>query len=134
VVSRRILLVEDHADSANLLRTFLTLKGFDCQVCLDGWAAVQALESCRPLAVILDVGLPKQSGVEVAQAIRARPDGDRFVIVGYSGYGRDDDRQRALDAGMDAYFVKPSDVNELLGAIERVAATKAAAAKGWGLA
>jgi DNA-binding response OmpR family regulator len=122
---RRILLVEDHQDAAVILRAFLTAKGFDCQVCPDGLAALEALDAFDPFAFILDVGLPKVSGIELAKAIRARSDGSRFVLVGYSGYGKEEDRQRALAAGMDAYFVKPADANEMLAAIERIAATKA---------
>jgi DNA-binding response OmpR family regulator len=126
VDGRRILLVEDYSDAAALLRSFLTLKGFDCAVCPDGLAALEALDSFDPFAVILDVGLPNVSGIELAEAIRARSDGAKFVLVGYSGYGKDEDRQRALDAGMDAYFVKPADVQEILAAIEQVAATRPA--------
>jgi DNA-binding response OmpR family regulator len=121
---QRILLVEDYSDGAALLHSFLTLKGYDCTVCHDGQAAIEAVDSVRPAALILDVGLPGLSGLEVARTIRARPDGSRFVLVGYSGYGRDEDRQQALEAGMDDFFVKPVDANELLGAIERIAATR----------
>jgi DNA-binding response OmpR family regulator len=102
----------------------LRIEGYDSMVCPDGRRALEAVESERPAAMILDEELPGLPGLEVARAIRARPVGARLVLIGYSGHGREEDRRQALEAGMDAHFVKPADVNEIIEAIERIAATR----------
>jgi CheY-like chemotaxis protein len=62
---------------------------------------------------LIDIGLPGLDGNEVAQRIRAALEGDRMALVAMTGYGQPEDRRRALQAGFDAYLVKPVDPGEL---------------------
>jgi len=96
-------------------------------MCGNASDAFAVIDSFDPQAVILDVGLPHTSGIELAKAIRARSDGAKFVLIGCSGYAYPADRQQGLDAGMDAYFSKPADFQAILDAIDHFAAERAPA-------
>ena len=69
----------------------------------------EAAEKLRPNVVLLDIGLPKMNGYEVARNIRQQPWGKEIVLVALTGWGREDDRQKSKDAGFDAHMVKPVD-------------------------
>jgi DNA-binding response OmpR family regulator len=119
----RVLIVEDNAEVARLVQAFLTAQGVDHTWCADGPAALATFTD-QFQAVILDVAMPGMSGLEVASALRARPDGQQCVIVGYSGFGREVDRARALAAGMDDYFVKTTLITQVLARIKLLVALR----------
>jgi len=79
----------------------------------DGPEAIEVANEFHPDVALLDIGLPKLNGYEVARWFREQPWGRNVLLVGVSGWGRDDDRQRAKDAGFDAYLVKPINHDEL---------------------
>jgi signal transduction histidine kinase/ActR/RegA family two-component response regulator len=109
----RILVVEDNRDGRESLRDLLEIWGHEVELAENGPDGVkQALASQFDVALI-DIGLPGLDGNEVAQRIRAALDGDRMALVAMTGYGQPEDRRRALQAGFDAYLVKPVDPNEL---------------------
>jgi CheY-like chemotaxis protein len=109
----RILVVEDNRDGRESLRDLLEIWGHEVELAENGPDGVkQALGSQFDVALI-DIGLPGLDGNEVAQRIRAALDGDRMALVAMTGYGQPEDRRRALQAGFDAYLVKPVDPNEL---------------------
>jgi two-component system, chemotaxis family, CheB/CheR fusion protein len=110
---RRILVVDDNRDSAQSLTRLLVLAGHETETAHDGEVAMEKAETFRPDVALLDIGLPKVNGYGVATWIREQPWGRKVLLVGVSGWGRDDDRQRAKEAGFDAYMVKPMDHDEL---------------------
>lgn len=109
----RILVVDDNHDAALSLGIMLTVMGYTTLTVYDGEAAVTAADSFRPHVVLLDIGLPKLNGYEVARQIRRREWGASMHLVGISGWGQDEDRDRAAGVGMNQYLVKPIEVQVL---------------------
>lgn len=110
---QRVLVVDDNVDAAESLAWALELQGHDVLTAHDGPAALRAVEKHRPSVVLLDIGLPGMDGYEVARRLRDRADGRGMLLVALTGYGRDEDRARALEAGFDRHFVKPVALAEL---------------------
>ncbi len=126
--SRKVLIVDDNADSAESLALLLSMRGHEVRTAHDGPAALEAAEAFRPQAVLLDIGLPGMDGYEVARRLRDRPGAEGVLLVALTGYGQEDDRRRAAEAGFDAHLVKPAEpaaVHRLLGRSGRVAAGRA---------
>jgi DNA-binding response OmpR family regulator len=121
---RRILIVEDYSDASRCLEVFLAHRGVSSRTYRNGQAALDALSQDKPVALILDVGLPGMSGFELATAIRALPEGASYVLVGYSGHAEREYFSRALAAGMDAYFAKPTNIDVMLTEIQRLVKQK----------
>ena len=107
--SRRILVVDDNEDSANSLATFLQLLGNETHTAFDGIEAVDKAAALQPDVVLLDIGLPKLNGYEAARRIRAQPWGEHVILVAVTGWGQDEDRLKASEAGFDCHMVKPID-------------------------
>jgi signal transduction histidine kinase/ActR/RegA family two-component response regulator len=119
---RRVLIVEDNADSRTMLRAMLELWGHEVHEAADGEGGLGLVTAVRPEIALIDVGLPGLDGYEVARQIRARVGGDHVFLVAVTGYGDPDDVRRARTAGFDAHLVKPVDVKALaaiLGAAGR---------------
>ncbi|MGH7277125.1 MAG: hybrid sensor histidine kinase/response regulator [Candidatus Rokuibacteriota bacterium] len=106
---RRVLIVEDNDDSREMLREFLRFEGHDVHEAADGAAAVEQALRLAPDVTLVDVGLPVIDGYEVARRIRRDPAGAHLYLVALTGYGRAEDRERALAAGFDVHLVKPVD-------------------------
>jgi len=117
-----VLVVEDNEDAAEGLAMILRLWGHDVHVAHDGAAALEAVERHTPDVVLSDLGLPGMSGYELAQRLRQRPGFGRAVLIALSGYGRDEDRRRAVEAGFDHHLVKPPDLDTLARLLGRAAA------------
>ena len=109
----RILVVEDNHDGRESLRDLLELWGHEVETAANGPDGVDAALTSLPDVALIDIGLPGLDGNEVAQRIRAVLDGDTMVLIAMTGYGQPEDRRRALQAGFDAYLVKPVDPDEL---------------------
>jgi CheY-like chemotaxis protein len=118
---RRVLLVDDHEDARAMLRMMLELIGHEVAEAGDGLAALEAARAFRPQVAVVDIGLPRIDGYEVARRLRADPATAGIALIALTGYGQDEDRQRALEAGFDEHLVKPVDEQRLLGAIARLA-------------
>lgn len=114
VTARRILVVDDNRDSAQSLAMLLELSGHQTQTAHDGLQAVEVAESFRPDVVLLDIGLPKLNGYEVARKIRSEPWGSDIVLVALTGWGQEEDRRRSAEAGFDSHMVKPVDLKALM--------------------
>ena len=111
---RRVLVVDDNADSAESLAILLQMQGHDVRMAYDGPSALAAAREHRPELVLLDIGLPAgMDGYELAQRLRPEAGLERAVIVAVTGYGQEEDRRRAADAGFDGHLVKPVDVQKL---------------------
>jgi signal transduction histidine kinase len=121
VTARDILIVEDNADARETLCKLLEFAGHRVRTAADGVAGVEAALAALPEVAFVDIGLPKLDGYEVARRIRAAADGGRRPwLVALTGYGLEEDRQRALAAGFDAHLVKPVSEDEL----EKLLATR----------
>jgi PAS domain S-box-containing protein len=104
---RRVLIVDDNADAAESLATLLQIAGHDVHYALDGEAAIALAEQVRPDVALLDLGMPKVSGYEVARRIREQPWGKHIHLVALSGWGQAAERLRTQAAGFDVHLVKP---------------------------
>ena len=109
----RILVVEDNRDGRESLRDLLEIWGHEVELAENGPDGVKHALNSQPDVALIDIGLPGLDGNEVAQRIRAALDGDRMALIAMTGYGQPEDRRRALQAGFDAYLVKPVDRNQL---------------------
>jgi CheY-like chemotaxis protein len=106
---RRVLLVDDNADAADSLRLVLELQGHATEVAYDSASALLAVERFAPECVLLDIGLPIVDGYETARRIRTLPGGDAIRVIAITGWGQQEDKERALAAGFDAHLTKPVD-------------------------
>ncbi|HEX3125964.1 MAG TPA: CheR family methyltransferase [Thermoanaerobaculia bacterium] len=107
--SRRVLVVDDNVDTAESLAMLLRMKGHDVQVAYDGLAALRTARAFHPDAVLLDIGLPGLDGYQVAARLRRRRRTAGSLLVALTGYGREEDRARAQEAGFDHHLTKPVD-------------------------
>ena len=109
----RILVVDDNRDSANSLAMLLRLTGNETETAYDGLEALEAAERFRPDVVLLDIGLPKLNGYDVARRMRQESWGHGMTLVALTGWGQAEDRRQSADAGFDYHIVKPVDFNAL---------------------
>ena len=117
-VTRRVLAADDNRDAAESLAALLRLQGHEVRLAFDGEAAIEATRDFVPEVALLDLGMPKQSGLEVARHIRRQAWGNSVYIIALTGWGQESDRARAREAGFDAHLVKPVEP----GALTRVLA------------
>ena len=110
----RVLIVDDNVDAADALSQMLALSGYLTRTVNDGLAATEVAELMRPDIVLLDIGLPKLNGHEVARWIRSQPWGVAIWLVAITGWGQERDRQRSREAGFDEHLTKPVDPDHLL--------------------
>ncbi len=110
---RRILIVDDNVDAADLLRDVLASFGHDVTVAHDGPTALPLAAATAFDLALLDIGLPVMDGYELAQQLRRLPGRGDCKLIAVTGYGQDADRRRALQVGFDRHLVKPVRVEEL---------------------
>jgi DNA-binding response OmpR family regulator len=103
----KILVVDDNHDSALSMAMMLSIMGHDTRTAHDGEAAVSTAEAFLPDVVLLDIGLPKLNGYEVAQRIREQAWGSSMFLIAVTGWGQDEDRQRSTEVGLNLHMVKP---------------------------
>ena len=109
---RRVLIADDNVDSATVLAILLRASGHEVQTVHDGMAALESSQSFRPDLVILDIGMPILNGYDVARRIRSRCD-SHMTLVAITGWGQEQDKRRAREAGFDHHLTKPVDVTTL---------------------
>lgn len=115
----RVLIVEDNVDAAEMLALAISTLGHETKLAHDGAAAISAATQCPPDVIFLDIGLPGMSGYEVARKLRAMPALSDVHIAAVTGWGQEEDRRRAREAGCDSHFTKPlspSALEDLLAA------------------
>jgi signal transduction histidine kinase/CheY-like chemotaxis protein len=113
---RRIIVVDDNQDAADLLSIALEQLGNTTRVAHDAEAALQVIDEFRPEVAVLDIGLPVVDGYELARLLRQR--GKRIRLIAVTGYGQESDKERAVNAGFDAHLVKPVHIDRLRTVIE----------------
>ncbi|MDB4971140.1 MAG: hypothetical protein JWN44_6829 [Myxococcales bacterium] len=117
----RVLVIEDNEDAAETLKAMLAMWGHHVEWAADGLVGVAHAFSHRFDVLLVDIGLPKLDGYEVARRIRGELGSRAPLLVAMTGYGQPEDRRRAMDAGFDVYMVKPinaSDLEQRLQAVE----------------
>ena len=119
VPERRVLVVDDNADAAETLGMLLRLQGHTVRVETSARAAIAAATQFRPEVVFLDIGLPEMDGYAVARALRAHPTSRDALLVALTGYGTEDDRQRAREEGFDAHLAKPAEMASIHALLTR---------------
>ena len=105
--TQRILVVDDNRDAADSLATMLRMSGHETRTAYDGSEAVQAAQAFRPEIVLMDIGMPKMNGYEAARRIRQESWGERMVLIALTGWGQEEDKRRAVEAGFDHHLTKP---------------------------
>jgi CheY-like chemotaxis protein len=121
----RVLVAEDHADTAVSIARWLEALGY--QVCLapNGLIAVEAARDLQPDVALLDIGLPGVDGYEVARRIRLQRPEQRPLLIAITGWARDEDMRRAGEAGIDLHFHKPANLDQLARVLEGFQAYRA---------
>jgi CheY-like chemotaxis protein len=105
-LSRRVVVIEDNVDAAESLQLLLEIWGHQVEMVHDGPAGLEAVRRFEPDVVLCDIGLPDgMDGYEVARRLRSA--GSTARLVALTGYGQQEDQQRALDAGFDLHLTKP---------------------------
>jgi signal transduction histidine kinase len=117
---RRILVADDNCDALESLATLLELGGHEVYSAANGALALESAERHLPEVALLDIGMPKLDGYEVARRIRAQPWGSRITLVALTGWGQESDRRRSGEAGFDSHLVKPLDLDKLTELLERL--------------
>jgi CheY-like chemotaxis protein len=105
----RIVIIEDHEDTGELMREILALAGHTVEVAHTGRAGIEAALRLPAEIVFCDVGLPDLDGHEVARALRREPATARARLIALTGFDGPDDRARAIAAGFDVHVTKPID-------------------------
>ena len=111
---RTILIAEDNADARESLAAWLRLLGHTVVVSRDGVEALELAERERPEVLVLDIGMPRMNGYDLARRLRERAWAADSVLVATTGWGQAEDRRRALDAGFDLHLTKPFDPDRLI--------------------
>ena len=119
--TRRILVVDDNEDAAESLEMLLSLHGHEVRSAGDGMAALRVAGEFLPELTLLDIGLPKLNGYEVAKLIRQQPWGANMLLVAVTGWGQSQDKQAADEAGFDRHLTKPVDPQELMSILREMA-------------
>jgi signal transduction histidine kinase/ActR/RegA family two-component response regulator len=116
----RILVVDDIADVADVLKMLLDLEGFETLVAYSGQAALESAREFRPDVVICDIGLPEMDGHEIARRLRADPNVASAKLIALTGWGAEGELRRSRESGFDFHLVKPVDANALLDLLSQI--------------
>jgi PAS domain S-box-containing protein len=118
----RLLVVDDNVDAAATLGMLLEALGYAVEVENDSRSALARAMASPPQAALLDIGLPEMDGNELARRLRADPATRGILLVAVTGYGQEQDRKAALEAGFDHHLVKPVDMEKLSAVLAGIAA------------
>ena len=122
----RVMVVDDNIDAAESVAMYLRLEGHEVKVVTDAHHAISSASVFAPQVAVLDIGLPELDGYYLARRLRQQASGE-LTLIALTGYGQKEDRERALEAGFDHFFVKPTDPREIQSVI---GATRAGTATG----
>jgi CheY-like chemotaxis protein len=111
-----VLVADDDPDAVQTMAILLELDGHHCTFATDGATVLRLFEQLRPDVLLLDIGMPRCSGYEVARGIRALATDKPVLLIAVTGWVRESDKARAYDAGFDHHLPKPVDY-DLLAAL-----------------
>jgi len=117
-VARTVLLIEDNDDAREAVAALLELEGCVVETAAEGVSGIEIVRTKRPDVALIDIGLPGIDGYEVARRIRALGAPQPYMVA-LTGYGRQEDRDRAAEAGFDTHLVKPVDPSALATLVTR---------------
>ena len=118
--SLRVLVVEDHADTAESTALLLRLHGHEVEVAPDGPTALRIAADNPPDVALIDIGLPGgMNGWEVARRLQEPAAGKMPLLIAVTGYGQEEDRRKSWEAGIDMHLLKPADPALLTGLLKR---------------
>ncbi|MBB3221026.1 response regulator [Pseudoduganella umbonata] len=116
--ARRILIVDDNCDAAELLAELMRLSGYEVDVAFSGASALQAVHAFQPDVVLLDLGMPGMDGYQVAQVLRATPGFTGLRIIALTAWGDAEARARTAASGFNLHLTKPAPLPALIGALD----------------
>jgi len=119
-MSQNILIVDDEPNIVISLEFLMKREGFGVSVAVDGEEALRKIAEIRPDLVLLDIMMPKKSGFEVCQEIRANPAWASIKIVMLTAKGRDTEVEKGMALGADAYVTKPFSTRDLVAKVKSV--------------
>lgn len=112
-----VLLIEDNADSREMMAMLLGMLGYKVLEAANGEQGLKLARREQPAIAVVDIGLPDMDGYEVARQLRTEAPLQNMTLIALTGYGQEADRQRALAAGFDSHLVKPLDMDVLVSTI-----------------
>jgi len=116
---RRVLVVDDNADSRESLALSLAIAGHAVRLAADGPSALAEAAEFQPEVALLDIGLPGMDGYELAERLRSQSAPGDILLVALTGWGQEDDRRRGRESGFDHYLVKPASPQAILAVLGR---------------
>jgi signal transduction histidine kinase len=119
LAARAILIIEDNADTREVLQYMLEVEGARVETAASGQDGVRKAGTLRPQIILCDIGLPDIDGMEVARRVRRNVDLADTRLIALTGYGQAEDIQHALEAGFEAHLTKPINVDQLLALLAR---------------
>ncbi len=114
IKDRRVLIADDNRDSAQSWATMLALEGCQTRTAFSGAEALELAEEFKPHAALLDIGMPEMNGYDAARLLRSSPWGAQMLLIALTGWGQEQDKQAARDAGFDAHLTKPVNLQQVL--------------------
>lgn len=122
-----MLVVDDDEVIRQLIAVNLTLEGFEVETAVDGRDCLEKVAEIRPDVITLDVMMPRLDGWVTATQLRRNPDTSAIKVVLITARAQEDDRERGLQIGVDAYLTKPFDPAEMIRVVRRLAGTRSTA-------
>jgi len=116
-MKKKILIVEDNPQNMRLIEMILRAKGYTLLKATDGSEALDMALRELPDLILMDIQLPKMSGLEVTRKLRQTPAFSHIPIIGLTAYAMKGDKEKVIESGCDAYLPKPIDIHELRGMI-----------------
>ena len=117
--TRAVIVVDDNGDSAESLAMLLQIYGHAVQTATTGSRALELAQPTPPDVFVIDLGMPRMDGLELARRIRAEPWGGAVVLMAMTGWSRVEDPQPSIDAGFDYHLVKPVPIETLRAIIQK---------------
>jgi CheY-like chemotaxis protein len=115
-----ILIVDDYVDALEAWRLFLRAAGFEVRTAADGVAALEEALAHPPDLIVMDLELPRMSGLDVARALRERDETRDIPLIVATGYSHAQVLEQSKDVGVDSVIVKPCDPDHLVSEITRL--------------
>jgi two-component system CheB/CheR fusion protein len=116
----KLAIVEDRPEIRETLAELLRDDGYEVVTAANGQLGLELIRKERPAIALLDIGLPVLDGYALAKALRADPNTAKIPLVAMTGYGRNDDRERAVEAGFAAHLIKPVNITDVIATLERL--------------